>query len=313
MSYSFTKYLTKKISFLLLSLWVIITLTFFLMKALPGDPFAEEQALPKEIHEALLSHYGLDRSLPEQYFTYLTAIVSGDLGPSFRYKDKTVNEVIYDYFPISALLGLESLLIALCGGVFLGTLAAFYKNQWQDHLTMLLTTIGISMPSFILATILQYVFAIKWHLLPLARWGSFEHTILPALALAALPTAFIARLMRAGMSDVLQCDYIKVAKAKGLSTMTILTKHALRNAFLPILTYLGQLIANILMGSFIIEKIFSIPGLGQWFVNSVSNRDYTMMMGLTVFYSTILMIMALVIDIAYGFLDPRICSYKEEL
>lgn len=311
-SHSFTSYFIQKILFLCASVWIVITLTFFLMKTLPGDPFAEEQALPKEIHEALLQHYGLKKPMGEQYLLYLQNVVQGDLGPSFRYKDQTVNTIISDYFPVSAILGLEALTLAIFVGTLLGTIAAFYKNRWQDHIAMLLTTIAISVPSFILATVLQYFVAIKWHLLPLARWGSFEHTILPVLALAALPTAFIARLMRTTMSEVLKSDYIKTAKAKGLPTHQILFRHALRNAFLPILTYLGQLTANIVVGSFIIEKIFSIPGLGQWFVHSVSNRDYTVIMGLTIFYSLLLMTMMLIIDIAYAYLDPRIRSYGRQ-
>ena len=300
------RFLVKKVLYMLASLWIVITLTFFLMKALPGDPFSEEQPLPKEIHEALLSYYGLDQPLWKQYTTYIYSISRGDLGPSYKYKNRTVNEIIKEYFPVSAYLGIEALLLAIGTGVLLGTLAALKENRWQDHLTILFTALGVSIPSFILAALLQYVFALKWHLLPLARWETFAHTILPAITLALLPTAFITRLMRASMIEVLKCDYIKTAKAKGLSMNTILRRHALKNASLPTLSYLGQLITNVLTGSFIIEKIFSIPGLGQWFVNSVNNRDYSVIMGLTIFYSVLLMLIILLIDIAYGFLDPRI-------
>lgn len=295
---------------MLMSLFVIVTLTFFLMKSLPGDPFQEEQSLPKEIYESLQRHYGLDKPWYIQYGSYINSILHGDFGPSFKYKDRNVTEIITENFPVSAMLGLEAFCLALSAGVLIGTLAALKENRWQDYTVMLFTTLGISVPSFILATLLQYVFALKFHLLPLARWESFQSTILPAIALATLPTAFIARLIRSSMIDVLQCEYIKTAKAKGLSTTVIIMRHALRNAFLPVLTYLGQLIANILVGSFVIEKIFSIPGLGQWFVNSVGNRDYTVIMGLTIFYSMILLSMMLILDIAYNFLDPRIKTYK---
>ena len=201
---------------------------------------------------------------------------------------------------------MQALLLAIGSGTLLGILAAFKENSRQDHAVMLLTTVGISIPSFILATFLQYILAIRWQLLPLATWETFTHTILPTITLAALPTAFIARLMRTAMIEVLKSDYIKTAKAKGLSTSTILRRHALKNAFLSILSYLGQPVANILVGSFVIEKIFSIPGLGQWFINSINNRDYPVIMGLTIFYSTLLMTTILIVDITYGLLDGRI-------
>jgi oligopeptide transport system permease protein len=310
-------YLAKKLFYMLSSLFIIITLTFFLMKVIPGDPFGEEQGLPKEIHEALRRHYGLDHPWYIQYRDYLAAILKGDFGPSFKYKDRTVNEIIREGFSVSALLGLEALLLALCLGVFLGVIAALKENKWQDNMVMIVTTIGISVPSFIFASLLQYVLALKLGLFPLARWGSFAQSILPSFALAALPMAFIARLTRSNLLEVLQTDYIKNARAKGLSQAKVIVCHALRNSLLPVLTYLGQLLANILVGSFIVEKIFSIPGLGQWFVNSVNNRDYTVIMGLTIFYSILLMSAIFLIEIAYGFLDPRIklqqdktCSHR---
>ena len=230
----------------------------------------------------------------------------GDLGPSFKYKSRTVNEIINEGFPVSATLGLEALFLSIGAGVLLGTISAMNQNKWQDRLAMVVAVLGISVPSFILATLLQYVFALKLGIFPVARWESFEYTVLPAIALAALPTAFIARLTRANMVEVLQQDFIKVAKAKGLPQSKVVCKHALRNALLPVLAYFGQLAVNILTGSFIIEKIFGIPGLGQWFVTSVSNRDYTVIMGTTVFYSILLLTAMFIVDIAYGYLDPRI-------
>lgn len=276
------------------------------MKAIPGDPFTQEKALPKEVLNALYEHYKLNDPWYVQYGNYILSIAKWDLGPSFKYKSRTVNDIISNGFPVSAILGLEAFFIAMCCGVCLGAYAALKQNQWQDYLAMLIAVLGISLPSFILAAFLQYLFAIKLDLFPVARWGTFQQTVLPALSLAALPTAFIARLTRTNMIEVLGMDYIKTAKAKGLSPFWVVYKHALRNALLPVATYLGTLTANILTGSFIIEKIFGIPGLGQWFINSITNRDYTVIMGLTVFYSCILLTMISIVDLLYSWIDPRI-------
>ncbi|MCE5316740.1 MAG: ABC transporter permease [Parachlamydia sp.] len=284
----------------------IVTLTFLLMKALPGDPFNEEQALPEEIHAALLSHYGLDLPWHIQYGRYLISVATWDFGPSFRYKDVTVNQIIAKGFPVSATLGLSALAIALCTGLVLGTIAALHYRRWQDNAALLIVTLGVSMPSFILATMLQYVIGLKLGWLPIARWGGFSHLILPALSLAALPSAFIARMVRSNLIEVLQQDYIKTARAKGVAEWQVVARHGLGNAMLPVLSYLGPLIANILVGSFVVEKIFAIPGLGHAFVNSVLNRDYTVIMGTTCFYSLILLAALFLVDLAYGWLDPRI-------
>jgi oligopeptide transport system permease protein len=299
-------YLFKRLYFNLLTLWVIVTLTFFLMKAIPGDPFAQEKALPKEIMDALYKHYKLDLPWYQQYLSYLKSIATWNLGPSFKYKSRTVNEIIKSGFPISATLGLEAMLVAISMGILLGSIAALKRRKWQDYSTMLTVTLAISVPNFILAAFLQYLLAIKLDLLPVARWGSFQQTILPTLALAAFPTAFIARLTRTNLIEVLEKDYIKTAWSKGLNQYQIVIKHGLRNALLPVVTYLGILCVNILTGSFVIEKIFGIPGLGQWFINSVMNRDYTVIMGLTVFYSILLLSATFFIDLLYGIIDPRI-------
>lgn len=299
-------HILKKLAYLLLSLWAIITITFLLMKVVPGDPFAQEAALPPEIHKALMEHYGLNDPWYVQYVRYLNSILHWDLGPSFKYKGRSVNAIIKEGFPISAALGLEALFLSIAAGVTLGTIAALKQNRWQDYTAMIVAVLGISVPSFILATGLQYVFALKLGWFPVARWGGFMHSVLPAIALAALPTAFIARLTRSNMLEVMHQDYIKTARAKGLSQPVIVFRHALRNALLPVVTYLGQLTVNIMVGSFIIERIFGIPGLGQWFVTSVSNRDYTVIMGTTVFYSIILLSAVYLVDILYGFMDPRI-------
>lgn len=277
-----------------------------MMKGIPGDPFNEEQSLRQDMHESLNRHHGFDRPLLIQYFDYLKDLFKGQLGFSLKYPGRSVNQIIQENFPISAQLGLQAFFIACVFGICLGTVSAYYSKLWPDQSILFLTTIGISIPSFILAALLQYSLAIYFPIFPLARWGTFAQTILPSFALAATPMAFIARLTRTGLLEVLQTDYIKLAKAKGLPLRIWLWRHALRNALLPVLSYLGPLLANVLVGSFVIEKIFSIPGLGQWFVNSVANRDYSLIMGLTLFYSLLLLCAVFLIDILYGIWDPRI-------
>lgn len=304
-------YLLKKFSILLVSLFLVATSTFFLMHAVPGDPFTEEQAIPEEIMRAMEHHYHLDEPLLVQYGYYLKGLLHGDLGPSFKYQGRTANDVIKEGFPVSFILGLEALTLALVFGITLGSLAAWKRGQKQDHMTMIIAVLGISVPSFILATFLQYILSMKLDLFPVARWGTFAHTIMPALSLAALPTAYIARLTRSTMVEVLQQDYILTARSKGLNSMQITMRHVLRNALMPVLTYLGPLAASVLTGSFVVEKIFGIPGLGQWFVLSVTNRDYTLIMSLTIFYSAFLMTCVFIVDILYCFLDPRIKIVKK--
>jgi oligopeptide transport system permease protein len=300
------KYITRRLIYMVLSLYLIVTATFFLMRLAPGNPFTSEKQLPPEIEAALNEHYGLDDPWYAQYGDYLLRIVQWDFGPSFKYKTRTVNDLIGEGFPVSLALGAQAILIALSLGLILGIIAALYHNKWQDYGAMIVAVLGISVPSFIMATVLQYFFAIKWGLLPVARWDSFAHTILPSLALAASPMAFIARLTRSSMLEVLANDYIRTAKSKGLSKGVITVKHAIRNALLPVVSYMGPLSAGIITGSFVIERIFGIPGLGSHFVTSISNRDYTVIMGVTVFYSIILLVSILLVDIAYGLIDPRI-------
>ncbi|WP_316357781.1 ABC transporter permease [Candidatus Neptunichlamydia sp. REUL1] len=301
------KYFIRKFFLLILSLFIVATATFFLMQAAPGDPFMQEQAIPEEIMKSMYAHYGLDQPWYIQYVKYLKGLITLDLGPSFKYEGRTVNDIIREGFPVSFILGLEAITIALFSGVILGTFAAIKRSKWQDNLAMILAVVGISVPNFIMATFLQYLFSMRMDLLPVARWGSLAHSVLPALSLAALPTAFIARLTRANMVEVLEQDYVQTARSKGLSTQQVVFKHVLKNSLLPVLTYLGPLTSAILTGSFIVEKIFGIPGLGGWFVNSITNRDYTVIMGVTVFYSALLMLCVLVVDLMYTVIDPRIC------
>jgi oligopeptide transport system permease protein len=299
-------YLAKKGIVLLCSLFVVITLTFFLMHAIPGDPFMNDQAIPEEVLRALNRHYGLDQPLIVQYVKYLNGVLHFDLGPSLKYQSRTVSEIIAEGFPISFLLGFHALCLAIIAGISLGAIAALYHLRWQDHFIVLITVLGISIPGFLLGTFLQYLFAIKLNLLPLARWGTFSHIILPSLTLAAFPFAFIARMTRTTMLEVLQQDYIFFARAKGLNVFYIFWKHVCRNALLPVITYLGPLTASVFTGSFVVEKIFGIPGLGQWMVASISSRDYTVIMGTTIFYSAILMLGVFIADLIACCLDPRI-------
>jgi len=299
-------YITRKLAILFLSLFLIATLTFFLMKSIPGNPFLQEQAIPEEIMKSMFSHYGLDQPLYIQYVRYMKGLLTFDLGPSFKYENRSVNEIISNGFPVSASLGIESLFLSVVFGLFLGSIAAIFHSKWQDRSCMILAVLGISIPNFVLATFLQYLFAIKWNLLPVARWGTFQQSILPAISLAALPTAFIARLTRSSMIEVLQQDYIQTAIVKGLHPLKVFFRHVLKNSLLPVITYIGPLGATILTGSFVVEKIFGIPGLGGWFISSITNRDYTVIMGVTIFYSTFLLIFVFCIDLMYPFFDPRI-------
>lgn len=300
------KFFFRKAAILFLSLFLVASLTFFLLQVIPGDPFAQEQAVPEEILKSLRAHYGLEDPWYVQYGKYLKGIITWNLGPSFKYEGRTVNEIISDGFPVSLTLGLEALFLALFFGILLGSVAAFNKSRWHDHLCMVIAVIGISLPNFILASFLQYLFAMKLSLFPVARWGSFIQSVLPAISLAAMPTAFIARLIRSNMVEVLEQDYILTARSKGLSQYQIFFKHVFKNSFLTVVAYLPPLCSSILTGSFVVEKIYGIPGLGSWFVSSITNRDYTVIMGLTMFYSVILMLSVLIVDLVYYFLDPRI-------
>lgn len=288
------------------SLFFVATLTFFLLKMVPGDPFDDEQALPKEMHDSLRKHYGFDQPWIVQYGQYLLSILQGDLGVSLKFKGVTVSSLIQQNFPISAALGLLAISFALFGGILSGIWAACKMHQWQDYLIVIASTLFLSMPSFLIAVLLQYTLAIKLPLFPIARWGTIWHMILPALALAALPMAFITRLVRTTMDETLKSDFILTARAKGLPLRLIFIRHALPHALLPVVSYLGPLLTNVLVGSFIIEKIFSIPGLGQWFINSVNNRDYSIVMGLTLFYSALLIGTVSLANFILQFLDPRL-------
>jgi oligopeptide transport system permease protein len=291
---------------MLVVLLIITTATFVLMHAVPGGPFTAEKNLPESVMKNINERYHLNDPLWKQYTDYLANVVRGDLGPSFKYESRTVNDIIAESFPVSATLGTMAVLLAIILGIPAGIIAALRQNRWPDYLAMFGATIGISVPNFILATLFIYVFALKLELFPVAMWDGPEYAVLPAVALAAFPTAFIARLMRSSMLEVLGQDYIRTARAKGLSSYAVISRHALKNAIMPVVTYLGPLIAAIFTGSFVIETIFAIPGLGRHFVSSIYNRDYTVILGVTVFYSAMLVFLNFLVDIAYAWLDPRI-------
>ncbi len=300
------QYTFNRLLSMLLVLFVITSVTFALMHAVPGGPFTAEKNLPEAVLKNLNERYHLSDPLWKQYGDYLANVARGDLGPSFKYEARTVNDIIAEGFPVSAELGLTAVLIALAGGIPMGAVAALRQNRWPDYLCMFAATIGISVPGFILATLFIYLFALRLELLPAAMWEGPEFVILPAAALAAFPMAFIARLTRSSMLEVLGQDYIRTARAKGLSAFSVVTRHALKNAIIPVVTYLGPLLAAILTGSFVIESIFAIPGLGRHFVTSIYNRDYTVILGITIFYSTLLVTLNFLVDLAYAWLDPRI-------
>ena len=312
------KFLIKRIAMGLVTLWLVITITFFLIHMLPGDPFQSEKAIPPKVKENLMAKYHLDRPLGEQYVEYLKNIAKGDLGASMKVRGRTVNDVIKKSFLTSADLGARSIIFALALGIPLGIVAALKRGKYQDRLAMIVAIIGISVPSFVLAGLMQKYFVdvhngilIEQYNLPLIRillsgWDRPEKKILPVVALGLYTVALIARLLRNKMIEVMGQDYIRLAVAKGVKPKNIVFRHALRNAILPIITIMGPTIAAVLTGSFVIEKMFSIPGLGKYFVDSINDRDYTMVLGVTVFYAIFLIIMMILVDIVYVLVDPKI-------
>lgn len=300
------RYVTKRLGTSIITLWVIVTITFLLMHSIPGDPFTRERELPDSIKAALMEKYHLNEPLSKQYIIYLDGLAHGDLGPSMKYPGENVQDLIRKGFPISLQLGLVSLVFMLIVGVPAGIISALKQNKWQDRTAMFLATLGVAIPNFVLAVLLMYIFGVKLNLLPTSRFVSWQSVIMPAIALAGYPTAYIARLTRSSLLDVISQDYIRTARAKGLSERVVVYKHALKNALIPLITYMGPLSAGILTGSFVVEKIFAIPGLGQHFVMSIGNRDYTTILGVTIFYATFLILMNLIVDLLYGVIDPRI-------
>lgn len=308
-----THYILKRLGYSLITLWVIVTLTFILMHLLPGKPFTGAKHIPEAIEENLNRRYGLDQPLHIQYVKYIGNLLKGDLGMSMFQQNRSVNSIIAEGFPVSASLGIRALIFALTAGLLLGIVASINHGKTWDYFTMFVAVLGVSVPSFIIGGIIQYIFGVKpFRILPVAGWDGFKYTIMPSFALGLGTLAVMARMMRTSMLDVLNQDYIKTAKAKGLPRKTIIWRHAIRNAILPVVTILGPLVASITTGTFVVENIFGIPGLGKHFVNSVNQNDYTLIMGLTLFYAILLIGMNFIVDIAYGFVDPRIRLVREK-
>ena len=303
-----TRYVFRRLGGAIIILWVIITVTFALMHAIPGGPFTTEKKLPPQVKASIEAKYHLDDPVWKQYGDYLGGVITGDLGPSYKYEGRSVNDIISDAFPISAQLGLLSLMVAVVGGIAAGAISAMRPNSIVDYAVTILSTIGISVPTFIIGAVLVYVVGFELGWFPVALWRGPSYMVLPVLTLAAQPMAFIARLTRSGLLDVYQQEYIRTARAKGLSSWTILTRHALGNAILPVITYLGPLAASLLTGSFIVETIFAIPGLGQYFVTSIYNRDYTVILGITIFYSALVVFLNILVDMIYPLIDPRVTT-----
>ncbi|MBQ7895801.1 MAG: ABC transporter permease [Oscillospiraceae bacterium] len=300
------KYIVKRILLGVLSVFIVATLTFFLMNLVPGGPFVAEKSMSKEAQAALAAKYGLDKPLGERYITYMTDLLQGDMGPSLRQRGREVSDIIFSKFPVSAKIAGMAVLVALSLGIPLGCVSAYTRGKLPDNTIIVLATCGIAIPSFITSVLLLYGFGVKLNWLPTVGLNEWKSYIMPVTALAIYPTAYITRLMRSSLLDVMGQDYIRTAKAKGVSSFKTLFKHALRNAILPVITYVGPMLAYLMTGSFVVEKIFTVPGLGREFVSCITNRDYTMIMGTTIVLATLVIVANVVVDILYKIIDPRI-------
>lgn len=300
------KYVCKRLGYAILTIFLISVITFTVMNLIPGGRFLSEKAVTPATQAALEAKYGLDVPKPQQYLNYMNGLLHGDFGESLKQKGRTANDIIFSTFPVSARLGGISILVALVAGVGLGSVAAMCRGKWGDQLIMVVSTLGIAVPSFVVATALMKIFGVELKWLPTMGLSTPLHYILPVFTLAFYPMAYITRLMRSSMLDALNQDYIRTARAKGVSKFKMLFKHALRNAILPIITYAGPLLAFTLSGSFVVEKIFNIPGLGREFINCITGRDYPMVMSTTIFLATFLVLMNVIVDILYKIVDPRI-------
>lgn len=306
------RFIIRRILSLIPTMFIIITVSFFMIRVAPGGPFAREREVPEAILQNLMARYHLDEPLPQQYVRYLGDVLRWDFGPSFRYRDQTVNEIIDQALPVSMFLGVTALVTAVFMGVSVGIISALRQNKWPDYLAVSVAVIGISVPLFVMGPILQLFLGLKLKILPMGQWVSthgLKAIILPAATLSFPYFAYIARLSRASILEVLRSDYIRTARAKGLPESTVIWKHVLKGALLPVVTYLGPAFSGIVVGSTVVETVFLVPGLGRPFVQSALNRDYTLIMAEVVVYSLILVMANLIVDIVYGFLDPRI-SYK---
>ncbi len=300
------KYTLRRIVISIITIWLIATCSFFLLRTLPGNPFGTTELLSMEMQKRMMAYYGLDRPLGEQYITFMKNLIRGDFGYSLKYVGQSVNGIIASKFPTSAQLGLQAYLLSFPVGVLFGIVAARFRGRAIDYSLVAFSVLGVSVPVFILASLLQYVFAIKMGIFPVARWSSFAHTILPTITLATGSVAIKTRMMRTLMLEVMTEDYVKTAKAKGLPMWRIILSHQVRNAIIPMIPTMGMEIVAILMGSFVVEQIYAIPGIGAFFVTSVQSLDYTMTLGLTVFFGVFVVSANFIIDLVYGLADPRI-------
>ena len=300
------KYLFRRVVMMVITLLLIALLTFVLMHAVPGGPFTSDKQVSKAVMDALNEKYKLNDPLWKQFVDYLGGLVRLDLGPSFKYQGKTVNDFISNGLPYSARLGAVTLVFVLLASIPMGIVSALKNGKWQDMLVMALATIGVTIPSFVIATALIYIFSYRLGWTPMYGVDKWQGYILPMIAMGGYSVSFLARLMRSSLLDVMGQDYIRTARAKGISETRVVVKHALRNAMIPVVTVLGPTVANLLTGSFVIEKIFAIPGMGGYFVNSVTQRDYTTILGMTVFYAAFLIAMVFIVDLFYCLIDPRI-------
>ncbi|HAA6736065.1 TPA_asm: ABC transporter permease [Listeria monocytogenes] len=300
------KYTLKRVLYMLITLFIIASVTFVLMKFLPGTPYRNQEKLSDEQIHMMNEKYGLNDSIPVQYLNYMTGLVKGDLGVSFQLDNRPVSEILSALIGPSVQLALEAMAFGVIFGILLGVIAAVYQNRWPDYTSTFIAILGKSVPSFVFATVLQYWLGAKLQIFPVAGWGTFADTILPAFALAMFPLATAARFMRTELIDVFASDYVLLAKAKGNSRTEVAVKHAIRNALIPLITVLGPLSVALMTGSLVIENIYSIPGIGSQFVSSIQTNDYPVIMGTTILFAVMLVFVILVVDILYGLIDPRI-------
>jgi len=299
-------YLIRRIVWIIPVLFTVSILTFILMHSVPGGPWDSEKVLPENVKAALDREYGLDKPLPEQYLTWVGGFVQGDLGPSYRYKDRRVNDIVADGLPITIQLGVMAFAVAVLVGIPLGIFAALGHNRWPDYLSTSISIIGISTPSFVLAILLIVFFAVQLRWFPTGAWKGPEYWVLPTVALAGFPIAVIARYTRASMLEVTRKDYIRTAQSKGIREGAVVTRHMIRNALIPVVTILGPTLAFLVTGSFIVERIFSVPGVGQFYIQSIGTRDYSLLMAMTMLYAFAVASLNVVVDVLYAYIDPRI-------
>ena len=301
------KYVMKRIGLMLLTLFVVVTVTFFLMRLIPGDPLANmARALPEQTRLNFYAKYGLDRPLFQQYLMYLQALLRGDLGESVVYPGRSVSQTILTTSPVSASIGGIALLLGLVIGVGLGIIAALFKNRWPDYIVMFLAILGVTIPVFVMASVLQYLFAVKVNWLPTSGWGKPKHMVIPVIVLCFGTIATYARYIKSSMLDTLSQDYVLTARAKGLSETQVIWRHVMRNSLLPAITILAGRVVGIFTGAFVVERMFSIPGIGFYYISSINNNDYSMILGTTIFYGALFVVMQLIVDFVYVIVDPRI-------